>query len=449
MEKLVRSITDGRLPKECFEQEEFAGNSELTLNDGRKIEGFAQISLSERKLRLTPSNPLPKSLDPGRINGLGFGETELNLRMSLPTIDIFFRIQKARLDWNYATSILMDLPLEYHFESCILGPVKVPNKFASAIFGFENMRHLIGSAKFQDWFVPHGLGDEEISALEPADKAREVQSAQLGMNVQLRVSHKFGFTSEPSKSIQMSEHPLAFARFHKSEGPNAIRSRLFEFITFASLLDGEPIGFKFVTLKDVDSHAFRFAMSFSESGRRERDRHNLEHKGVLLDSLAYFDEFAKISQGHGALATIADFSLNKEDGSDIRASLVLLSSAAEVLDKRIRPWTKKMKGKGRFLDIFKEVQPLFRDPIPEKWATTLVRVRNTHIHEKLDMLGDESLGDRKMEQILHFTQVLHDILRAYAMLSCGMPRNLIIKAIRGSDTGISFYRLQAKTPTGQ
>lgn len=451
MEKLIRSITDGRLPEECFEQEEFAGNAELTLNDGRKIEGFAQISLSERKLRLTPANPLPKSLDQGRINSLGFDETGLNLRMSLTTIDIFFQIHKARLDLNYYTPSVFEWPLEYHFGSCVMGAVKVPNKFASAIFGFENMEHLIGSANFHDWFAPHGLGGfEEISAFPPADKAREIRSKQLGMGVELRICHDLGVqTSKTSMSILMRAQPLAVARFRKSEHPNTILERLYEFVTFASILDGERIGFKFVTLKDVDANDFRFATNFVISERSERDWQNPEHKGVLMDALSYFDEFAKISRGHAALSTIADFSLNKKR-VDISSSLVALSSAAEVLDKHIKGTSgNDMPEDKRFLEIFKAVQPFFLAPIPDKWAKTLVRVRNIHVHEKLDMLGDESLGDLKIEQILNFTQILHDILRAYAMLSCGMPRDLILKAIRGSDAGISFYGLRSKTPINQ
>ena len=445
MENLIRTITmTGQLPKECFEQEEFAGNAELTLGDCRKIVGLAQISLPERKLRLTPSNPLPESLDAGRVNGLGFDETELTLKMSLPAFDVFFRIQKARLDLNYATSIFMDWPLEYRFASCIFGPIAPPDAFGKAHFRFTGMENLIGGDRFE--FTQPENSDDKVIVQRPKRRERERRSARLGMRVNLISGGNFRcHFGTPALNLSLYRH--ATARFDKAQPQNVIRDRIHTFVTFASILRGFRSVVTDVKLVDENQNVFQLAGGYipplDDDEKDAKADEFAANKGILFEAINCFGRFAEHETGHDALNSLATFSLRAQDWS---WGTVALYTVAEVLYKIFegRQPNERVNMRKALIHIAKSVSPFFMEVPSDEWLRKVVQSRQMHIHKAQSMFRQA-----RGEEVLQRITVLHTLLRAYVMLKCEIPAHTIYKALRGTGRRISFYGLRAKDPTDQ
>lgn len=443
MEKLITTITDGRMPDEMFQADELIGKGNLTFADGEEMAGFARVALSEFKLRFYPNEEPQHGEVP--LNAERFDATTLQLALTQPTLDVFFRFDGAKLDLNYVySSTFMRLPLEYRFARCIFGPSVPPNTFSRAIFRFAGMGNLIGSNRFK--FI--NAGRDVVHVERPEDLHITGISENLALEVDLHSQATFGYSSD-KPAVSLNRHNRAVARFKKPMQIENLLDRVHTFITFASILRGVQTSVTDMKL-DCDGDLFQFVGRFVKPVDDDGDDDELSlNRGVLSDAIVQFERFAEYDGKNDAFDTLA--TVPTHGGYFASWATVALLSVAEGLvgmfERRneLRVWNDKGTKK-REMHLAEKLQ-LIRDQVrsyfmeipSDQWLKDVAGDRNAQMHEAKD-----PFQLTRAEKVIQRTNVLRSLLRAYVLHKCEVPPHIIIKALRGSGRGTNFLDLRPK-----
>lgn len=445
MEEMITTITSGQMPDEMFQADEFIGKGKLTFADGGEMEGFARISLSEFKLRFYPNEELQQGvvhLSSERFGG--FDATTLRIALTQPTLDVFFRFEGAMLDWSYVFSTFTRLPLEYRFARCIFGPSVPPNTFSSAIFKFAGMDNLIGGDHFN--FINVG---RDVAHVERPDALHVTGiSENLALEIDLHSHATFGY-SFAKPDVRLNRHNRAVARFKSPMQIEGLLDRIHTFITFASILRGVKTSVTDMKL-DCDGVIFQFVGSFVEPVDDGDEDEISDNRGVLSDAIDYFGRFARYDGDTDAFDTLATVPTHGYFAS--WATVALLSVADGLVGmfeckKKLRVWNDNMTKKRKMhlaekLQLIRDqVQPYFMETVGDQWLKDVAGDRNTQIHE-----AKNPFRLTRAEKVIHRTNVLRSLLRAYVLHKCQVPSHTIIKALRGTGRGVNFLELHPKLP---
>ena len=446
MKELITTVTsDGSMPQEAFDADELVGMGILTFADGEEIVGFAEISLSDNKMRFTPNESMPLSAPNSPLSLFSSRKAStLKLKMRQPALDLHFRFEGAWVYRSYSLKMLSIDPFEFIFSRAVYGPSDPPDTFDRATFNFADSNNLIGGERFK--FSNHGI--DTVSFKRPADTRATGYSKKLAMKINLHSRSAFG--SDMRKPLpDLNRQSYAIAQFDEPIRVVDALNRVRSFITFASILRGAETNVTSMSLRCGEGHGFALRQSWTKPVIEDNDLGELsQNRGVLSDSIEYFERFSEFHDVNDAFDTLATVS---PLGENMGWAFVALISTAEGLvgmfEKRkyLRVWDDE-RGKKRDLHLSEklqlirdQVQPYFIDSLSDQWTKDVVNHRNAQMHEAMSPF-------RLTDAEVVFTRnlALRTMLRAYALHKCGLPERAILKALNGPRPSGSFFDLRPK-----
>ena len=435
MKDLITTIrTDGAMPSEAFDADEFVGIGILTFVDGEESVGVAEISLPDRKMRFTPNEAMPLLAPNSSLSLFGKKGITLNLKMSQPALDIHFRFEGAWVYKSYSPGMFGIEPFEFTFNRAVYGPCAPSDTFDSAFFNFADSNNLIGGERFK--FSKAGM--DTASFERPADMHADGYSKKLAMKINLHSRPSFGFGNIRKPRFDLNRQSYAIAQFDEPIQVVDLLNRVHTFITFASILRGASTNVTHMSLRCGDGHSFALRQSWTNPVIEDNDEGEFsDNWGVLSASIGHFERFSEFHDVNDAFDTLATVS---PLGDNMGWSFVALISTAEGLVKMFESKRRSRKPLwARLKHIATVVEPYFAEVPGDDFLKKVAKHRDAQMHKAMS-----PFRLTETEVVIARNTILRTMLRAYVLHKCELPRRAILKALNGPRPSGDFYDLRPK-----